>query len=234
MKTSLVPRSLLLVPISLLLLGVVRASTVVIPSDEEMIIGARAIVRGTVISSVSGYDEKHRAIFTYTTLQVDQVLKGAIVASTIVIKEPGGIAGGRGAKLFGIPQFTSGEEVLLYLDSWPDGSLRVYHWFLGKFLISRHPATGRPQLAREEAERGVTVLGRSRQGESTDRADLAVYLERLSSRVIELAGQSAAHEEKYYDGRAPRALPEEIGRIERSRITREQAERSYGFAPGNR
>lgn len=219
MKTSLVPRSLLLVPISLLLLGVVRASTVVIPSDEEMIIGARAIVRGTVISSVSGYDEKHRAIFTYTTLQVDQVLKGAIVASTIVIKEPGGIAGGRGAKLFGIPQFTSGEEVLLYLDSWPDGSLRVYHWFLGKFLISRHPATGRPQLAREEAERGVSVLGRSRQGESTDRADLAVYLERLSSRVIELAGQSAAHEEKYYDGRAPRALPEEIGRIERSRIT---------------
>jgi hypothetical protein len=34
---------------------------------------------------------------------------------------------------FGVPQFTVDEQVLLYLDTWQDGSLRVYQWFMGKF-----------------------------------------------------------------------------------------------------
>lgn len=217
MRTSLLPRSLLLVLVNLCLLGLAQASTVVIPSDEELIIGARAIVRGTVLSSVSGYDERHGAIFTYTTLQVQHVLKGlpGVAPSTeIIIKEPGGIVGNLGSTVFGIPQFSPREEVLLYLDTWPDGSLRVYQWFLGKYRISFNSISGLHELSRETAEPNVTIRGRSPRGISTDQSDLNSYLERLKFRIAALAIQSEAHEERYYSGNAVSSIPDEYPQVE--------------------
>src|SRR5688572_21760652 len=99
------------------------ATTVTVPSDERMVVEARAIVIGEVLAVSSSYDEQRDAIFTYTTLRVDEVLKGRVRSREIVIKEPGGEVGGRGSVIFGVPEFTVGEHVLLYLTSWPDGSL---------------------------------------------------------------------------------------------------------------
>ncbi|MGH9800449.1 MAG: hypothetical protein ACRD82_08810, partial [Blastocatellia bacterium] len=102
--------------------SVVSATSVVIPSDDEMIIGARAIVRGQVISVASSLDSQRNIIFTYITLRVQEVFKGKISIGEIVIKEPGGVAGNRGSLIFGIPDFKTGEDVLLFLDTWADGS----------------------------------------------------------------------------------------------------------------
>lgn len=197
--------------IASLLLGLfAQASTVIVPSDEEMIIGARAIVRGRVLYSVSEFDQARQAIFTYTTLEVRQVLKGAITSRQIVIKEPGGIVRGRGSHIVGIPRFTSGEDVLLYLDTWADGSLRVYQWYLGKYRVMRNPVTGRPILMRETPESEVTVIGRSRGGEATDQADLETWISQLADRIGELSGLSANHEERHFSGKSIRPLPAEI------------------------
>src|SRR5690242_8818972 len=103
----------------------VRASTFVIPTDDEMIIQARAIVRGKVLAIESGLDEKQNYVCTYITLKVQEVLKGQITQRKVVIKEPGGEYGSRGTLVFGVPEFSTGENVLLYLDTWRDGSLRV-------------------------------------------------------------------------------------------------------------
>ncbi len=187
-----------------------HASTVIVPSDEEMIIGARAIVRGRVLFSTSDFDERRQSIFTYTTLEVYQVLKGSISSKQIVIKEPGGILRGRGSYIVGIPRFNQSEEVLLYLDTWPDGSLRVYQWYLGKYNVIRNPITGRPVLRRETPDEQVTVVGRSRGGESTDQADLDSYLAQLSDRISELARLSSAHEERHFRNTTMRSLPTEI------------------------
>ena len=220
MKTSLIPRPLLLGAMYLLVsIGIVQASTVVVPSDEEMIIGARAIVRGVVLSSVSGYDDQHQGIFTYTTLQVHQVLKGSISTREIVIKEPGGIVGTRGSTLFGIPQFTPREEVLLYLDTWPDGSLRVYHWFLGKFRITRDERTGEMMVAREQVHERVTVLGQSQRGLVTNQSDLASYLERTLTRIAELTASSLQHEARFYGGMPVLSLPVEVASLDHLRLS---------------
>ncbi|MEY4168038.1 MAG: hypothetical protein RIR52_1862, partial [Acidobacteriota bacterium] len=160
MRKFLLPRSLLLLSLALLSPGTVSASTVIIPSDEEMVIGSRAIIRGTVISSLSSYDPRYRSVFTYTILRLTKTFKGDVTpdaAGEIVIKEPGGIAGNIGSEIFGIPQFKPGEDVLLYLDTWPDGSLRVYQWFLGKYMITVNPLTGRELISRESADPRVVI-----------------------------------------------------------------------------
>ena len=216
MRTSLISRSILPVILIIVTLRIAQASTVVIPSDDELIIGARAIVRGFVISSVSGYDERNRGIFTYTTIDVRQVLKGNVLSaatSEIVIKEPGGISGNLGTFIYGVPQFTPREEVLLYLDTWPDGSLRVYHWYMGKFTIVVNKLTGRQELIREATDPGVTVKGRSTRGASTDQADLYSYLTMVSSKLPQLYSQSVDHENQYYKGNPINALPVEVSSV---------------------
>ena len=83
----------------------VRATSVIVPSDDEMVIGSRAIVRGAVTSINSGFDSQHNAIFTYVNVRVYEVLKGQITSSQIVLKQPGGVAGDRGSMIFGAPEF---------------------------------------------------------------------------------------------------------------------------------
>src|SRR5438445_7647496 len=78
----------------------VRASTFIIPTDDEMIIRARAIVRGKVISIESGLDSRQDSIYTYVTLKVQEVIKGQIAQRKIVFKEPGGQYGSRGTIVF--------------------------------------------------------------------------------------------------------------------------------------
>ena len=102
------------------------ATTVIIPSDDEMIIGARAIIRGKVLAIDSGLEEQQDRIFTYVTIKVQETLKGQITQRKIVLKQPGGQYGSRGTLVFGAPEFAVGESVILYLDTWRDGSLRVH------------------------------------------------------------------------------------------------------------
>jgi hypothetical protein len=186
------------------------ATSVVIPSDEELVIGARAIVRGQVLNVSSAYDAAHNGIFTYITLQVAETYKGAFDTDTIVIKEPGGITRDFGSLIFGVPTFTVGEEVLLYLDTWPDGSLRVYQWFLGKFKITANLSTGKPMIMRDVPTQRVDILGRSSAGPITDRADLAAYATSLRARIATRKTAGRQQEARYYNNVTLRARPPEL------------------------
>src|SRR5713226_6244314 len=158
----------------------VLATTVIIPSDDDMIIGARAIVRGKVLSIGSSFDEQQNRIFTYTTLRVQEVIKGQISERKIVIKEEGGQVGMRGSRIFGTPEFTPNENVLLYLDTWADGSLRVHQLFLGKFSIVEDPNTGKLTVVRAAADAEVVVvnsLPQSDQAKSTEKMEVSAYTE---------------------------------------------------------
>src|SRR5437870_11374507 len=104
MKRVLKPNSLKALILLICLLGCVRSSfatTVIIPSDDDMIVGARAILRGKVLSVGSSFDEQQNRIFTYITLRVQEVLKGQISERKIVIKEEGGQTALRGSKING-------------------------------------------------------------------------------------------------------------------------------------
>src|SRR5215831_12967393 len=55
-----------------------RATTVIIPTDDQLIISSRAIVRARVISQVCGFDPRHDIVYTYVTMRIRAVLKGEI------------------------------------------------------------------------------------------------------------------------------------------------------------
>jgi hypothetical protein len=49
------------------------ATTVIIPSDDEMIIGARAIVKGEIAGTFSRFDPQRGMVFTYIPFDVSEV-----------------------------------------------------------------------------------------------------------------------------------------------------------------
>jgi Putative Ig domain/Matrixin len=126
-------------------------------SDDDLIVGARAIVIGRVLSIACRLDGEDDRIFTYVTLSIDETLKGDIVATRIVLKEEGGEVEGQGSVVFGTPQFSRGERVFLYLDTWPDGSLRVHQMSFGKLSVIGEPQSGQERVVRSEPGCGAIV-----------------------------------------------------------------------------
>ena len=193
------------------------ATTVIVPSDDNMIIGARAIVRAKVLSVGCGLDQDR--IFTYTTLKVREVLKGHIAERKIVLKEQGGIVGDRGSIVFGTPRFTPNEETLLYLATWPDGSFHVYQMFLGKFSIVDDPVTGRRNVVRATPD-GDTVVASMVRGDQgpgaiTDRMELAEYESMVRARLGANAERARDFEEQYHRNVPVRSTPPEFDGLAR-------------------
>jgi Putative Ig domain/Matrixin len=139
-----------------------RGTTADITADDDLIIGARAIVVGKVISLACRLDAEQDRIFTYVTLDIEETLKGEIAERRIVLKEEGGEVAGQGSIIFGTPQFSRGERVLLYLDTWRDGSLRVHQMAFGKLTIVEDPASGQRSVVRADDGCGVMAAAAAR------------------------------------------------------------------------
>lgn len=193
------------------------ATTVIIPPDDDLIIGARAIVRAKVLSVASSFDEQGR-IYTYITLRVREVIKGRITDRRIVIKEPGGQVGSQGSTIFGAPQFKPDEEVFLYLDTWNDGSLRVHQLFLGKFTVVADPQTGRSIVVRDGPDANIVVLdpqlhSERIRGTITDRMELSAYTRMIKQRLAANSEQALEFERAHYTNVSVLARPPEYGRV---------------------
>ncbi len=174
------------------------ATTVIIPSDDDLIIGSRVIVHAKVISVVAAFDEQRGCVFTYTTLRVREVLKGRLASREIVIKELGGQAGEIATVVFGTPQFTPDERVILFLDTWNDGGLRVHDMFLGKYSVVIDPATGRDVAVRESAGAHVEVLPQPSASVATRSMELTSFLKMVRKKVSAVEDRSRAFEDTYY------------------------------------
>lgn len=188
----------------------ISATTAIIPPDDDLIIGARVIVKGKILSIESSFDEQQGRIFTYVKLKVQEVLKGQITERKIVIKELGGRVGERISVVYGNPEFALGEQVLLYLDTWKDGSLRTYQMFLGKFSIVRDEKTGREFAVRGTGDGHVEVLP-SHSGQQsaaiTNRMEVSAYVAMVKSRLDANVKQSRHFEQTYYSNVPTLASP---------------------------
>jgi hypothetical protein len=178
------------------------STTFVIPSDDTLIIEARAIVRGKVLSVTSQLDAEQDRVFTYVTLRVNEILKGHILERKITIKEPGGEVGNRGSLVFGTPRFARGEKVLLYLDTWADGSLRVHQMFLGRFSIAHEASTGKLVVTRNTPDIGVDQTGQIASGPVTNMMEVSQYTEMVRARLALNADRAREFEASNY-GVAP-------------------------------
>ena len=206
--------SLVLASIILSSSGSAPASTFTVPSDDELIVGARAIVRGKVLSLSCQLEPEQDRLFTYITLRVQEVLKGAIVERRIVLKEEGGQVGTRGSIVFGTPQFKLGEEVLVYLDTWRDGSLRVHQMLLGKFGIVTDPNLGKKIVVRDLTGSGTAGVrfasGARLGGDTTHTMRLSAYTAMVRRRLAANWDRSEQFLQTSYHGVSMLAHPPEF------------------------
>ncbi|GEM_PF-3106497 len=177
------------------------ATSYITPTDDQMVIGSRAIVRGRVLAVESSFDAQTGRVWTYTTLRVNDALKGDIRQRRITIKEEGGQTAERGSIVFGTAQFKINEQVLLYLTTWGDGSLRVHDMFLGKFTITTDAQSGLQYAERSKDDAGVVSVEsiESRvSGTITEKMELTAYLQQVRDKVRANRQESQAYEETYY------------------------------------
>lgn len=213
---SFVFKAIVLLAAILCCAGTASSTTYVLPDDDNLIIGARAIITGKVLSIGSRLDEQDR-IFTYITVRVQEVLKGQISRRRIVLKQAGGQVGNRGSVIFGSPEFKIGEQVLLYLGTWPDGSLRVHQLMLGKFSITVDPQTGNKYVTRDLSAannnnfQALSATAHTR-GAITNRMELSAYAAMVRARLAANWERSETHEQTYYSDTPLRGEPPEYKR----------------------
>jgi len=84
-------------------------------------------------------------------VEVNRVIKGDLSGSTLVVRVPGGInPKGLGLKIWGAPQFTEGENALLFLNPAKDGTYHIIHLMLGAF--HRRTVEGQAVAVRDLSE----------------------------------------------------------------------------------
>lgn len=121
------------------------SSTTVIPMSVERLTRASTdVVRARALASWSAWDSSHTRIFTYTRFALLERLKGR-GASTFVVKQMGGSAGGYTQHVAGVRPFVTGEEALLFLhpSQAADGTLVVTGLMQGNFRVLRSPGGDR-------------------------------------------------------------------------------------------
>src|SRR5262249_40210603 len=189
--------------------GLAEATTVIMPTDTQLMIESRAIVRAKVKSVSTGLDEQSGHVFTYIKLRVTEVFKGDIRDRVLVIKQPGGSIGDRGTMIFSAPQFTAGERVILYLQTMQDGTLRVHDDFLGKYSIVKDAASGNQIVVRGIPQDAVNIIPQASTGDSPDKMELDAYLSKLRSGLSANMQKSLEFADQYYAHTAMLSEPPE-------------------------
>ncbi|MEK6373094.1 MAG: PKD domain-containing protein [Acidobacteriota bacterium] len=110
------------------------ATTIIMPTDEQLVAKSPLIVQGTVVSTRAVSREGR--IWTETKLAVEQTLKGS-AAGTIIIREIGGEVEGRISKIYGAPSYEPGQRVMAFLTPTPRGDYQTMDLFVGKFAEAR-------------------------------------------------------------------------------------------------
>ncbi len=131
-----------------------RAATFLVPTDRDLIAGAKAIVVATAgesvghVPTVGGASGRPRWIETITELHVDEAIKGPIAAGTTIrVVELGGVVGSIHYAVPGSPTYARGARVLLFLDTNDRGQWVSKAMAVGKFsargdLLVRAPLCG--------------------------------------------------------------------------------------------
>lgn len=173
--------------LAVLLAGSTAARADISPrwSDDQLAQFSSAILSGRVVDITTGRDPQTRAIYTYVTLAVDDVIKGAIAEREVTLKQLGGQIGDEGLGVAGQAAFGQGEEVLVFLETRPrDGTLYTSALWQGKWTLQRDVTTGERIAVRNEpfgSDRGALVNASERR-----------TLQTFSSRLRALSPQSEA------------------------------------------
>lgn len=121
--------------------GSALATTAQKLSLEQLVREADLVLRGTV-REVSSQEAKDRfTILTTVVVTMEEQWKGP-KASTVILRQPGGTAGEISQRVMGLPEFSVGEELILFLKKQKDGHYVTVGEKQGKFRIRSNAQTG--------------------------------------------------------------------------------------------
>jgi hypothetical protein len=134
------------------------SAMVVVPAEfSEMVTASELVVHGRVVGIRSQLVGDRRTIETVVTIAVLDALKGE-PGETVYFRVPGGQVGRYRRFMVGAPEFTSGEEVVLFLKGRVPSVPMPFGLSQGVYRV-RHDAEGRtlvtPPIVSEAAGRVV-------------------------------------------------------------------------------
>jgi hypothetical protein len=153
----------------LLCLSSPLAATVIVPLEfRELVSAAPVIVHGRVVDVRAEWMDGRRRVETFVTLHADDFLKGHL-DEDVTFRVPGGQIGRYRTIMIGAPEFTAGDEVVLFLNSSAPNPY-VYGLSLGVYRVVTDETSGRrvvippPVMAKVLGDAEVVIRGdRARQ-----------------------------------------------------------------------
>ncbi|HEY0703321.1 MAG TPA: hypothetical protein VGD60_11185 [Candidatus Acidoferrales bacterium] len=122
----------------------VRSTTLVRMSVAQMTQTAQLVIRARCVENSVRWD--HGEIWTFTTFAIEETWKGPFSDFSnqfLRIRLLGGTVGHFTSNVSGIPRFSPGEEVVLFLEpSDPKGCYSVVSWLQGTFRVQEDLRTG--------------------------------------------------------------------------------------------
>ena len=151
-------RSLTIIGLLVILALPLSASQFIQMPFDQIASESRYIVRGTIGETYSAWDDAHEVIYTYATVRVG----GVAGPETLMIREVGGTVDGYTQEAIGFPVIRSGQDVVLMLSQWEDGSdFRIHAYNQGKYIVSRK---GNREVLTEDPERQGEARLATREG----------------------------------------------------------------------
>ena len=133
------------------------ASQFVQLSFDQVARESEFIVRGTVESTFSAWDDAHEVIFTYATIRVNRYFGESTGPDTLVVREVGGTVDGYTQEAIGFPAIREGENVVLFLSRWEGGNdYRIHAYNQGKYLVGNRG--GREVVMEDPVKQGEERL----------------------------------------------------------------------------
>jgi hypothetical protein len=118
-------------------------------SIAQMTGAASLIVRAHCLGNATGWDAGE--IWTFTAFETEEVWKGA-AAARITVRLLGGRVGNLTSRVAGVPHFTPGEDVVLFLEATRRGDYSIVSWVQGTFRIRLDPRTGKENTVQDSAD----------------------------------------------------------------------------------
>lgn len=190
-------RALVLLIIVLCAAKASTATSAILLTDEQLITSSRVILLGDVLSTRAQWDPSHTSINTYVKVHVSRLLKGQLQGEQIVFKQLGGTVGNESTHIFGAPAYKAADRVLLFLDTAPDGTLRVAHLFMGKYDIVDDPQTNESRVERNIDKGSVNILGVQEGPDITNTATLARFTKKIRKVLRTNTADVAGYDAKY-------------------------------------
>lgn len=113
---------------------------------------AQVIVRARCIGNSTRWDAGE--IWTFTSFDVEETWSGSAPAQ-ISVRLLGGSVGNLTSTVSGVPRFSPGEEVVLFLESTARGDFSIVSWEQGTFRIRRDAHTGDEVAVQDTADSPV-------------------------------------------------------------------------------